>query len=320
MSESLDIGVDVDSRTLVPAAYGRGSGDRFRNAAPGIRKWLATLPPRCRIGMEATGNYFRLLASLAQQAGHTVFVINPRLIHQYAKATNSRGKTDAMDAEVIARYVKKEGDELREYVPRTEAQEQLHQLLRKRQTLIRVRMQLEQSFEVKKRKGSELEELLNCFAAKLASLEEQIRKLVVEGEQAALYQRLQTIPGIGATVAAHLTYHLTRWPLANSNAWIACSGLDPRPNESGSRTGRRRLSKRGDPSLRQILYMAAMGLTRCKRGRPLYDELIKRGHPSTGAFNILARKLARIAWGVFKSGRDFDPQLLGLGEIKFAEA
>ncbi len=84
--------------------------------------------------------------------------------------------------------------------------------------------------------------------------------------------------------------------------------------------GRRRLSKQGAPMLRQMLYMAAMGLKRCRRGQPLYDELSKRGHPSTAVFNILARKLARIAWGVFKSGRDFDPAMLKVGQACFQQA
>nr|WP_312132339.1 transposase [Stenotrophomonas pavanii] len=39
--------------------------------------------------------------------------------------------------------------------------------------------------------------------------------------------------------------------MTSSDAWIACTGLDPRPNESGARIGRRRLSKRGNASLRQ---------------------------------------------------------------------
>ncbi|MBA0297466.1 IS110 family transposase, partial [Stenotrophomonas maltophilia] len=37
-------------------------------------------------------------------------------------------------------------------------------------------------------------------------------------------------------------------------------------------------------------------------------------------FNILARKLARIAWGVFKSGRDFDPAMLKVGQACFQQA
>ncbi|CRD65402.1 IS110 family transposase [Stenotrophomonas thermophila] len=320
MSDSLDIGVDVDSKEFVPAVADRKAGDRFANTRAGIAKWLRTLPQRCQIGMEATGRYYELLARMAGQAGHVVYVIDPRLIKNYARATGSRGKTDAMDAQAIARYVKKESDRLREYVPRTDEQQQMHDLLRKRRALVETRARLEQSFGVSKSDPGELSDLFCALAGTLLELESQLQRLGRDGEHGALYKRLLTIPGIGPAVASHLIYYMTRWPLANANAWIACTGLDPRPNESGGRTGRRRLSKQGAPMLRQMLYMAAMGLKRCRRGQPLYDELSKRGHPSTAVFNILARKLARIAWGVFKSGRDFDPAMLKVGQACFQQA
>jgi len=320
MSDSLEIGLDVDSKELVPAVVDRKAGDRIPNTKAGIAKWLKTLPPRCRIGMEATGKHHELVARMAGQAGHVVYVINPRLIKNYAKATGARGKTDAMDAQVIARYVKKESDRLREYVPRSDEQQQLHDLLRKRQTLVETRARLEQSFDVTKSDPRELADIFRALASTLSALESDLHRLGREGEQGPLYKRLLTIPGIGPAVAAHLVYYMTRWPLANANAWIACTGLDPRPNESGGRTGRRRLSKQGAPILRQMLYMAAMGLKRCRNGQPLYDELSGRGHPSTAVFNILARKLARIAWGVFKSGKYFDPAMLKVGQACFQQA
>jgi hypothetical protein len=141
-----------------------------------------------------------------------------------------------------------------------------------------------------------------------------------DGGHCALYKRLVTTPGVGSAVVAHLIYYMTRWPLANVDVWIACIDLDPRPNESGGRTGRRRLSKQGTQMLRQMLYMAAMGLKQCRRGQPLYDELSKRGHPCSTIFNLLPRKLARIAWDVFKSGRDFDPAMLKVGKAHFQRA
>jgi len=320
MSDSLVIGLDVDSKEFVPAVADCKAGERTPNTRAGIAKWLKTLPPRCRIGMEATGKHHELVARMAGQVGHVVYVINPRLIKNYAKATGARGKTDAMDAQVIARYVKKESDRLREYVPRSNEQQQMHDLLRKRQTLVEARARLEQSFDVTKSDPRELADIFRALASTLSALESDLQRLGRDGEQGPLYKRLLTIPGIGPAVAAHLVYYMTRWPLANANAWIACTGLDPRPNESGGRTGRRRLSKQGAPILRQMLYMAAMGLKRCRNGQPLYDELSKRGHPSTAVFNILARKLARIAWGVFKSGRDFDPAMLKVSQACFQQA
>ena len=75
--------------------------------------------------MEATGGYHELLAELAHKAME-VFVINPRDLRRYAEAIGRRGKTDRIDAEVIARYVAREHSELHPYVPPSKAQRRLH--------------------------------------------------------------------------------------------------------------------------------------------------------------------------------------------------
>ncbi|HIE4565814.1 TPA: transposase, partial [Stenotrophomonas maltophilia] len=230
------------------------------------------------------------------------------------------GKTDSGDAQVIARYIAKEADNLHEHIARSPEQERLHVLLQQRDSLVRSKAKLNLSLGVGASESALFGGIFSGLKEAIAMLDQQIQQLCRSGEQRDLYRRIMTIPGIGPTVAAFVTHHITRWPLANSDAWVACTGLDPRPNESGARIGRRRLSKRGNASLRQILYMAAMGLTRSKGGKPLYLAIRERGHSSTASFNILARKLAKIPWGVFKSGRDFDPTMLKVGQACFQQA
>ncbi|MFV3512999.1 transposase, partial [Mycobacterium tuberculosis] len=205
--------------------------------------------------------------------------------------------TDSGDAQVIARYIAKEADNLHEHVARSPAQEQLHVLLQQRDSLVRSKAKLNLSLGAGASESAIFGRIFDGLKEAIALLDQQIQQLCRSGEQRDLYRRIMTIPGVGPTVAAFVTHHITRWPLTSSDAWIACTGLDPRPNESGARIGRRRLSKRGNASLRQILYMAAMGLTRSKNGKALYNAIRERGHSSTASFNILARKLARIAWG-----------------------
>ncbi|HIE1101417.1 MULTISPECIES: transposase [Stenotrophomonas] len=193
-------------------------------------------------------------------------------------------------------------------------------LLQQRDSLVRNKATLHLSLGTDAADSAIFGRIFSGLKEAIAMLDREIQRLCRSGEQSDLYRRIMTIPGIGPTVAAFVTHHITRWPLASSDAWVACTGLDPRPNESGARIGRRRLSKRGNAGLRQILYMAAMGLTRSKGGKPLYLAIRERGHSSTASFNILARKLARIAWGVFKSGRDFDPAMLKVGQACFQQA
>lgn len=142
MSDHLAVGIDADSKTLVVACHGTKGSARITNSASVITKWLSTLPVGSRIGVEATNRYHELVVQAAQKAGHVVFVLNPRDIKHYAKGVACRGKTDSGDAQVIARYIAKEADNLHEHVARSPAQEQLHVLLQQRDSLVRSKAKL----------------------------------------------------------------------------------------------------------------------------------------------------------------------------------
>ena len=68
--------------------------------------------------LEATGTYGELLATTLVDAGHQVSILNPAIIHHYAKSRLSRAKTDAVDADVIADYAAKEHPPLWTPLPR----------------------------------------------------------------------------------------------------------------------------------------------------------------------------------------------------------
>src|SRR5574339_40705 len=75
-------------------------------------------------------------------AGMTVYVLNPRDVKKYGEGVGRRGKTDRLDAEVIARYVAREHDQLHAYVPRSAAARHLEQLLKRRGKLVSARVGL----------------------------------------------------------------------------------------------------------------------------------------------------------------------------------
>jgi len=143
----------------------------------------------------------------------------------------------------------------------------------------------------------------------IAKLELLIRvELGKQPELAALHRRLTTIVGVGPIVGAQLVAALVRFEFARVDSFIAYTGLDPRPDDSGTRRGRRRLSKHGPGLLRCLLFNAARAATRSKLFKPLYQQLLARGLQTTEALVVLARKLARIAFALFKSGAVFDAQ------------
>lgn len=304
MSGETIFGIDVDSVRLMVACHASGSIESIGNQPVAIRSWLARIPPRSRIAVESTSGYHQRVVELAQGAGHRVYVLNPRDVRFYAKGIGRRGKTDRVDAQVIARYLAKEAEHLHVYVPRSAEHQALHVLQQQRSALQRTVTQLRQALTAHGPLRDSFRPLMQAARDALRDLDRQIRACTDQGPHAGLFHRLMTVPGIGPVVAACLVQHLTRWPLAHVDAWVACTGLDPRPNDSGRKVGRRRLSKRGDATLRQMLYLAAMSFARNPVGKVIASRFRQR-LSSTATFNCLARMLARIVWSLSKSGSDF---------------
>jgi transposase len=302
-------GVDVSKATLAIAQYEGETVVEIANTPEAIAAWLASVPAGSAVAMEATGVYHRVLAQLAHAAGMVVYVLNPQVLKHYAQAIGQRGKTDGCDARMIARYLMHERSKLRAWQPPVVAADTLSQLLVRRRTLVDARQTLAQSLSGMPMLKAPRQRLLASFKRTLAALDLLIRReLARVPEMAALHRRLMSIVGIGEVVATQLVAALRTLCFTRAAAFIAYTGLDPRPEDSGEHRGKRRLSKRGPALLRCLLYNAAMSAANSKVFKPVYARLRARGLQSTEAIVILARKLARIAFALYKSGETFDVQ------------
>jgi transposase len=149
-----------------------------------------------------------------------------------------------------------------------------------------------------------MDRLIACIDMRIQSATDALP----QGQQQA--RRLRTIPGVGLLTSAMLTNLFIRVPFGRADAVVAFAGLDPRANDSGHKRGRRVLSKRGPAELRRLLYNAAMSAARTKLWKPVYERERNKGLPTTAALNILARKILRIAFALFKNAVDFDPAII----------
>jgi transposase len=291
---------------------GRFRPQRIANERKAILAWLRTVPRGSRLGMESTGGYQELLAELAHKAGMQVFVINPRDLRRYAEGIGRRGKTDRMDAEVIARYVAREHGELHAYVPPTKQQRTLAKLMNRRAKLVQTKGSIAQSLRGMPALRAEAKQLvahLDRLIARLELMMQQALQQMPPAREAA--EHIATIPGFGSLSSTYLGHSFTRLPYGNSDAIVAASGLDPRPDDSGQKHGRRRLSKRGPGEERRILFNCARSAARTKLWRPYYQAQRAKGLSTTAATVILARKMLRVAFAVYKHHQPFNPSLLG---------
>jgi transposase len=263
--------------------------------------------------LEATGTYGEALALFLHQARHTVSVINPAAIKAFAQSRLSRTKTDRVDAELIARFCQAQAPPA--WTPLPAEVRELQALVRRLESLIEMRVAEENRLS----SGITVEVVRHSLQEHLAYLNEQIKRTEelirthINNHPRLKRQSelLDSIPGIAETTAALLLSEITDITQYRSARQVAAyAGLVPRERQSGSSVrGRTRLSKIGNARLRKALYFPAITALRCSSFFQNWAErLQERGKSKMSVICAVMRKLVHLAYGVLKSGKEFDPQ------------
>lgn len=300
--EEITLGVDVCKDKLDVHVWQTGEAYQVVNERREIKDFLRDLPGPLRLAVEATSNYHMELVEVALKLGHPVYLVNARQLSHYREAVNVRNKSDALDAWLLARYLAHEAGSLRPLQLRDAKAQQLWILLKRRAVVVQARKQLDQSFrEIR----VSTQALFSQIERLLARIDEQLRRLVRALGWSADYQRCQSIPGIGPLNAIALTATYHRGAFAGSDAFVSFIGFDVRLRESGKYKGRRKLSKRGEPEIRRLLYCATQPACSYHRFNLFYHRQLEQGMSKIAAKVALARKLARIAFALLANQQTF---------------
>ena len=107
------LGIDISKATFnvcLSQSETQWAGE-FENNNRGfkkLKKWLDNHQvEQLHACLEATGRYGEALTHWLYNQGYQVSVVNPQVIHHYAKTQMRRNKNDQLDARLIARYVEK---------------------------------------------------------------------------------------------------------------------------------------------------------------------------------------------------------------------
>src|SRR5450759_4019428 len=229
-----NIGADVAKDEIVVAcSEGSLPTGKLANQRTALLAFLKGLPPGSRIGMESTGIYHELFASLAHQLGFIVYVLNPKDARHYAKAVGLRGKTDRVDAELIARMIAHEHTKLHAWVPPTPEQREIDRLIKRRAKLSSLRQALGMSLKGVDGFAADLKALRQRFDQVIARIDQRVKALVeASPDRKQHVTHLRTINGVDPVVSAALVNTLEHMPLKSADAFVASTGLDPCPDDS----------------------------------------------------------------------------------------
>lgn len=294
----LVLGVDVAKKELVVS-----NGDRVwsvLNTKAGIAKLLKELPSTAVVAMESTSHLHLPLADAAYEAGFTVFVLNPKHVKRYRDMLPVRGKTDPLDAQLIASFAARECERLRPYKPLPLELRRLKALIQRRSRLVSAKGRIRQSLGG----CQELHSEMNAIVVRIDKALVHIDELITALASSEHYDRLQQIPGVGQLAGAGLLVALSQGEFRSADSFVAFLGLDLVANDSGQKQGKRRLSKLGDSETRRLAYMCAMAAIRTKAWKPIYQQYRTR-YSTTAALVALSRRIVRTAWSMHSHQTNF---------------
>jgi transposase len=311
MSSLSVAGIDVSKARLDTFVLPRRLGARFGNETEGIAALVAHMK-NCavdRVVLEATGGLEYPAARALLDAGIPVARVQPGRVRGFRSFVGKRAKTDAIDAELIARFALAMPEEKHPSVPSAE-REAIRTLSARRRQLVDLLVQ--EKTRLRMTHDAVVLDSLKAVIASLKAERARIEKALTESiarDEDALRKThlLRSIPGFGAVVATVLITDLPELGALNRHEAASLAGLAPHPHRSGTSQASDHI-KGGRACVRTAIYMAAVAAIRCNSAsKAFYRRLVDEGKPRKLAIIAVARKLIVLANAILKTGEPWNP-------------
>ena len=334
------VGIDLGKTTFHLVALGERNKILLRRkfSRSQLLAYTANLPASL-IGLEAcTGSHF--IGTALREQGHQVRLIPAQFVKPYRKSN----KNDFIDAEAIAEAVAKQN--MRFVQIKTQEQLDWQAMHRVRDRLVQRRTALineirgfllergitfpAQPLHLRKNLPTVIEDAEQNLSGRLRwllqrlwqewkqteidieTVTDEIERISTEDERC---RRLRQIPGIGPLVSTAMVAAIGNGAAFRRGrdfaAWV---GVVPRQYSTGGKQKLYGISKRGNVYLRRMLIHGARAvLFRVKydtAGLGQWVHRLAQRAPRNKVVVAIANKLARIAWAVLSSGKDYRHQPL----------
>ena len=324
-----NIGVDIskdhfhvvlslaNSKQLIKVKASR----KFRNDGTGFQQFEKWIDSKCerdvdlRILMEATGIYYEQLAWFLHQKGFHISVILPTKAKRYLQAIGNKSKNDKIDAKGLAQMGLEQ--RLPEWKPLSS-------------NIYRLRLLTRQLEDFHKQRTAFLNQLhaLQYSAYQVSEVEKSLKKMIKELEKGisqlekaisscidqddllkSKVEKITSIKGVGMKTAAVIISETNGFANFESQAQlVSYAGYDVVENQSGQKSGRTKISKKGNAHIRRALHLPAFGVV--KNGvipfKAQHQRLLDRDKTKMQAYVAVQRKLLILIWALWRKDEPYD--------------
>ncbi len=289
--QGLVVGIDV-SKARLDICAGQEEWS-VSNDFEGIQKLIERLRGLAiqLVVIEATGGLEKaVLAELA--AAHIPFaLVNPCRVREFARSIGLLGKTDRIDTHLLVRF----GQAIHPQptrLPSAEEQQLSALMTRRYQVVQMLTMEKNHQYSSHPTTQDSIQKIMNALREELDDLNRRIDDLVDQIPQFhSKDEILRSTPGIGKVTSSTLLGDLPELGSLDRKKIAALVGVAPFNNDSGRHRGKRRI-KGGRPSVRTVLYMAALSATKFNpKIQSFYKHLLKQGKAKKVAIVACMHKL-----------------------------
>lgn len=310
------IGIDVSKDELVVAYQmdGKWTKCKILNTVEAISGWLRKVGVSAKhFVLEATGPYSeRLICTLAVH-GAVFSVVSGAQSRAMSKALRKSNKNDDQDAQTLSLLGEKL--ELMSYKMPSDAQKKRKEAFSALASLQKQEQQLKNqlhAFEYRVNPNPvalrALQDVLASTQKAIQILEQELQPEQDEEEALRTIDRINTIKGVGKqTARTFVTLFGNFVHFKDAKAFARFIGLSPIEFSSGTSVrGRPRISKNGNSKARSMLFNCARSAMRYNQNcKELYQRLVEKGKNGKVALTAVMHKLARLIFGVVRSGCDY---------------
>jgi len=307
--QSVYVGIDVAKATLDVAVHPTGARwttTHTEREVAGLVTRLTPLQPALVV-LEATGGLEGPLAGALAAAGLPVVVVNPRQVRDFAKATGTLAKTDALDAAVLAHFAAAVRPTPRP-LPDAATQALAALVTRRRQLVEMLTAERNRLGSAPRALRAEIQAHITWLQRRLGRLDDDLHEAIrTSPVWRAQDDLLQSVPGVGPVLARTLLASLPELGRLDRKAIAALVGVAPLNRDSGTFRGRRMIWG-GRAGVRAVLYMGTLVAVRHNPVlRAFYQRLRGVGKLPKVALTACMRKLLTILNAMLKQQTRWNP-------------